>query len=153
MRRTQSMLVRDVVNRNVTTVSPDATLAQCARRMRDDHVGSVVVIENNRPLGVVTDRDIVLEAVAQSIDATTVTAREVIARSLASVAEDEDIVDALAHMREHGVRRLPVIGAGGGLAGIVALDDLLAVLAEQFTAAVDVYAAERTREGETRPAR
>jgi hypothetical protein len=46
-----------------------------------------------------------------------------------------------------------VIGAGGGLAGIVALDDLLAVLAEQFTAAVDVYAAERTREGETRPAR
>jgi CBS domain-containing protein len=153
VRRTESMLVRHFAHREVATVSPETSLADCARRMRDDHVGSLVVVDGRRPIGVVTDRDIVVEAVAQGVDAATLRARDVAAPTLATVGEDDDIVDALARMREHGVRRLVVAGGDGALAGIIALDDVLAVLAEQFAAAIDVQVAEQARESATRPRR
>ena len=70
-----------------------------------------------------------------------------------TVYEDDDVIDALARMREHGVRRLPVTNPAGDLVGIVALDDVLSLIAEQLVAAVDVWSAERTKEGATRPAR
>ena len=153
MRRIRSTLVRDIDVRHVETVRPDATLAQCAQLMRDSHVGSLVVVDEDRgllrPIGIVTDRDIVLEAVAQGLDPQSISAAEVMAAMLTPVREDSDIVDALAHMREHGVRRIPVTRESGELAGIVAMDDVLAALAEQLTRIVDVCAAERTRETET----
>lgn len=153
MRRTESMQVRHFAKREVTTVAPDATLAECAKRMRADHVGSLIVVDNKRPAGLVTDRDIVVEAVGQGIDPAALRARDVMASALATIGEDDDIVDALARMREHGVRRVVVLARDGALAGIVALDDVIAVLAEQWAAVIDVLAAERTREMETRPAR
>jgi len=157
MRRTRSMLVRDVAQGEVQTVGPDATLAQCASVMRYHHVGSLVVVDASRvdggPVGIVTDRDIVLEAVAQSLDPRSLTAADVMVTSLGTVREDDDVIDALARMREHGVRRLPVVSAKGALSGIVALDDLVSLLAEQFLAVADVYAAERTKESETRRSR
>lgn len=157
MRRTRSTLVRDVANRDVVTVKPTTTLAECATLMRADHVGSVVVVDTGRmdgkPVGVVTDRDIVLEAVAQSLDPNALTAGDVMSVPVGVVREDDDVVDALARMREHGVRRLPVVAPNGALAGIVALDDLLATLSQQLADIADVCAAERTREGETRPGR
>jgi CBS domain-containing protein len=144
------MLVRHLATQQVATVTPDATLADCARRMRDLHLGSVVVVDGKRPIGVVTDRDIVLEAVAESIDPASLKARDIMSASLATVAEDDDVIDALAHMREHGVRRVPVLGRDGTLAGIVALDDVVGVLAEQAAAVVAVFEAERARERQTR---
>jgi len=157
MRRAPSTTVRDVANRQVVTVAPETTLAQCARTMRDQHVGSVVVIRGDhpesRPIGIVTDRDIVLEAVAPSLDPSAITAGEVMSPSLGTVSEDDDILDALARMREYGVRRLPVIDTSGRLAGIVAVDDLLSALAQQLDSAVDVFAAERAKEHVMRPAR
>lgn len=153
MRRTESMQVRHFANRRIATAARETTLADCAKRMREGHVGSLVVVDGNRPVGVVTDRDIVVEAVAQGIDPATLRAGDVMAAILATIREDDDLIDALARMREHGVRRLVVVARDGGLGGIVALDDLLAVLSEQFTAAVEVLAAERTRENETRPVR
>jgi CBS domain-containing protein len=157
MRRTPSTSVRDVANRQVVTVAPETALAQCAKLMRDEHVGSVVVISgdhpDNRPIGIVTDRDIVLEAVASSLDPSAITAGEVMSQSLGTVNEDDDILDALARMREHGVRRLPVLDVSGRLAGIVAVDDLLVALAQQLDSTVDIFAAERTKEHIARPAR
>jgi CBS domain-containing protein len=147
------MQVRHLAKSEVATTAPDANLADCARRMRAGHVGSLVVVDGGRPVGVITDRDIVIEAVAQGIDPATLRARDVMATSPASVGEDDDLIDALARMRENGVRRLVVLARDGALAGIVALDDLLAVLAEQFTGAIEVQAAARTRETETRPPR
>ncbi len=153
VRRTESMQVRHFANRQVATASTDTSLAECARRMRDEHVGSLVVVDGNRPVGIVTDRDIVIEAVAQGIDPASLRARDVTARVLATVSDTDDIVDAIARMREHGVRRLVVVGRDGALAGLVALDDALAVLAEQFGAAIEVHVAEKARETETRPRR
>jgi CBS domain-containing protein len=154
MRRIRSTLVRDIDVRQVQTVRPEATLVQCAQLMRDNHIGSVVVVDDQRgvtkPIGIVTDRDIVLEVIAPLRDPRSVTAAEVMAPTLATVSEDDDLVDALARMREQGVRYVPVTTAAGELAGIVAMDDVLEVLAEQLTHIVEVCAAERTRELETR---
>lgn len=157
MRRTRSTLVRDVAQRRVVTVEPEATLARCARLMHDEHVGSVIVVDREhkefRPIGIVTDRDIVLEAVAQSLDPATLTAGDVMVRTLGCVSEEDDVIDALARMRELGVRRVPVTAGDGQLAGIVALDDMISVLVEQLTGVVDVFAAELAKESDTRPAR
>jgi CBS domain-containing protein len=157
MPRTQSALVRDVASHKVITVERDTTLARCARLMHDEHVGSVVVVDRSRtqerPVGIVTDRDIVLEAVAHSLDPATMTAADIMVTSLGTVREEDDVIDALARMRENGVRRLPVTTGDGRLAGIVALDDLVRVLAEQLTGVASVLAAEQVRESETRPRR
>jgi len=154
MRRIRSTLVRDIDVRQVETVRPEATLAQCAELMRANHVGSLVVVDDQRgltrPIGIVTDRDIVLEVVAPLLDPRSITAAEVMAPTLGTVNEDDDLVDALARMREQGVRYVPVTTTAGELAGIVAMDDVLEALAEQLSHIVEVCAAERTREIETR---
>jgi CBS domain-containing protein len=118
--------------------------------MRNQHVGSVIVIDvkgrRENPVGIVTDRDIVIEAVAVDLDPTTLTAGDVMTTPLATVSENDDILDALARMRERGVRRLPVVTDGGELAGIIAVDNLLEALAEQLDAVVRVIKAEQTKE-------
>jgi CBS domain-containing protein len=156
MHRTASMLVRDIATSTVVTVERDTTLAACAEHMRARHVGSVVVVDRTgrqeRPVGLVTDRDIVVEAVAQSVDPTRLTAADVMVAPLATIAADDDLVDALARMREQGVRRLAVVDADQSLVGIVALDDVVAALAQQFVAVAEVVAASRTKEAVTRPA-
>lgn len=152
--RARSVTVRDLAAHEVVTVTPGTTLAECAKIMREQHVGSVVVIDDQAsrddPRGIVTDRDIVIETVAVGLDAATLTAGDVMATPLATVRDSDDILDALARMREHGVRRLPVLDDDGHLSGIVAVDNLLEALAEQLDAVVRVIKAEQAREATLR---
>lgn len=152
--RARTVTVRDLSAQEVVTVTPTTTLAECAQIMRRQHVGSVVVIddkgERDDPRGIVTDRDIVIETVAVGLDATTLTASDVMTAPLATVRDDDDILDALAKMREHGVRRLPVLDVAGNLSGIITVDNLLEALAEQLDSLVRVIKAEQTRETATR---
>jgi CBS domain-containing protein len=152
--RARTVTVRDLAAHEVVTVTPTTTLAECAQIMRAQHVGSVVVIDDqgqrDNPRGIVTDRDIVLEAVAVGLDPTTLTAGDVMTTPLATVRDGDDILDALARMREHGVRRLPVLDDAGHLSGIVAVDNLLETMAEELDAVVRVLKAEQTRETATR---
>ncbi len=152
--RARTVSVRDLAAHEVVTVTPTTTLAECAQIMRAQHVGSVVVIDDlgqrDNPRGIVTDRDIVVEAVAVGLDPTALTAADVMTTPLATVRDGDDILDALARMREHGVRRLPVLDDAGHLSGIVAVDNLLEALAEQLDAVVRVLKAEQTRETATR---
>lgn len=152
--RARTVSVRDLAAHEVVTVTPTTTLAECAQIMRTQHVGSVVVIDDqgqrDNPRGIVTDRDIVVEAVAVGLDPVTLTAADVMAVPLATVCDSDDILDALARMREHGVRRLPVLDDAGHLSGIVTVDNLLEALAEQLDAVVRVIKAEQTRESATR---
>lgn len=153
--RLSSTTLRDVALPHIETVNADSTLVECARKLRHAHVGCVVVAEPAgealRPLGIVTDRDIVLEAVAPGLDASTLTAGDVMSRPLATVGQDDDLLDALAKMRERGVRRLVVVDGDGLLAGILSLQDVLAALAQQMEAVMGVLAAQREREEATRP--
>jgi CBS domain-containing protein len=153
--RAPSLLVRDVAVHVPVTAKPDETIVECARRMHAEHVGCLVIVDTVKrmdvPVGMLTDRDITIEVVAFGLDPTAMTAGDVMSEKPAVVREDDDLLDALALMRERGARRLPVIGPNGALVGVIALDNLLEALAEQLDGIIGVLKARHTRELRTRP--
>jgi CBS domain-containing protein len=105
-----------------------------ARLMRAQHVGDVVVVEPagaaSRPVGILTDRDIVLELIAKETDLNQITVGDAMSYELFTLPEDMDLLLAVGEMRSHAVRRAPVVNAEGMLVGILSIDDVLGVLAE-----------------------
>jgi CBS domain-containing protein len=152
--RARTVLARHLATGDVATVGRDMPLVECARVMRNQHVGSLIVVDQSvdgpRPVGIITDRDIVVEAVAVDLDTKAMTAGDLMSTALVTVRQNEDIVSALARMREAGVRRLPVIDEHGRLTGILAVDNLLEAVNEQLDALVGVIKAEQTREAHQR---
>ena len=146
------MKIGRVCNREVTVAYEDERVDEIAKRMREHHVGSVMVLARGGrvPVGVLTDRDIVVEVIATGLDCHTVTAGEIMSRDPVTVREDDDVVDALRIMRTHGVRRLPVLAGAGTLAGIVAIDDLLELVAGQVDDLVKAIGREQTHEAQVR---
>src|SRR5919197_5035762 len=104
--------VRDVMTPGVRSVSPSQSLAEAAEVMKGEDVGSVPVVEEGRLAGIVTDRDIVIRAVADRRDPQTVKVDEVASRNLVTVEPEQDLDEALALMARHQVRRLPVVEQG-----------------------------------------
>lgn len=153
--RAPSLLVRDLAVHTPVTVQATETITDCARRMHAEHVGCLVVVENTDdiqfPIGMLSDRDIVIEVVAFGLDPKALTAGDVMSGKPAVVEEDDDLFDVLARMRERGARRLPVTRPDGALVGVIALDNLLEALAEQLDGMVGVLKAQQTRELRTRP--
>lgn len=112
--------------------------------MRENHVGCLVVLDDTGGrrvvAGMLTDRDIVTAVVAHGLDARILRVEDVMTTDLVSVREDDSLIDLMRAMRHKGVRRVPVLGAQGELAGVVTLDDVLAILAEELgllAAAID----------------
>ena len=132
------MNVGEISQRNVVTVRDFDELTAAAELMRERHVGSLVVVEAGfepgslRPIGIVTDRDIVVAVLAREADIRTLRVGDVMTRGPAVIQEDAQMEDALREMRRVGVRRLPVIGSRGQLVGILSLDDLLDAIAAQL---------------------
>ncbi len=130
------MAIGEVCNREVVVVRSGTSVADAAQLMRAHHVGDVVVVRENggrnEPVGIVTDRDLVVEVMAEGLDPSTLTVGEIMGQALARVKEDTGVFEAIRYMRDSGVRRMPVVDACGGLAGIVTLDDLLELLAEEL---------------------
>jgi CBS domain-containing protein len=116
------MNIRDVMTPNPRTISPDDSIQNAARVMRDEDTGVVPVVENGRPVGVVTDRDIVVRAVADG-DQPNQSVRDIISTRLVSVSPDMSTQEASELMSEHQVRRLPVV-ENDHLVGIVSIGDL-----------------------------
>jgi CBS domain-containing protein len=143
------MTVGEICTRAVVTARSDESVIEVARRMRDRHVGTLVVIadDERRPIGVVTDRDIVVSAVAQSPDKIeSLLVGDVMSRDLITALTTESIDDAVARMRSQGVRRLPVVGRDGLLEGLVAFDDMIEHLSGHLTELVGLVASEQKRE-------
>jgi CBS domain-containing protein len=115
--------VRDVMTEHVTTVQPDASLQDVARMMREEDIGSVPVAEGERLVGMVTDRDIVIRAVADG-RAEGARARDVMSGQVHYCREDQAVDDVLQDMGDLQVRRLPVVNEDMHLVGIVSLGDL-----------------------------
>ncbi len=111
-------------------------VSEAARVMHEHHVGCLVVVEEQdsgkMPIGVLTDRDIVVAVVAKDADARTIPVSEIMTTDVVAVRDDDDVKDALALMRRRGVRRAVVVTHAGALAGIVTLDDLLRMLVSQL---------------------
>jgi CBS domain-containing protein len=104
---------------------------------------AVVVVEEDRPVGVVTDRDIVLRVILENRDPETTPVRDIMSSDLALVREDDKIDDSVRSIREAGVRRLPIVDSNGKIVGMVALDDLVVLLAGEPSAAVSAVRANR----------
>lgn len=130
--------------RPALTVKHRETLRAAARRMERDGVGCLVVLEDERPLGVISDRDVALAVLADGVDPGATTGSRVAAAGpLVAVGEDATVAQAAAAMHRHGVRRLPVLGASGEVVGLLAADDLVRLAALELSALADV-AAEQT---------
>ncbi|MEE1753938.1 CBS domain-containing protein [Streptomyces sp. SP18CS02] len=118
-----AQLVREVMTAGVAVVRPDASLVEAAQLMRAQNTGDVLVADGDRLVGVVTDRDIALRAVADGADPLTVNAQSVCTPDPVCVAPDDEVSDALRLMRQYAVRRLPVVQDGRPL-GMVGIGDL-----------------------------
>jgi CBS domain-containing protein len=114
--------VSEVMSTDVQTISPDATIEEAAQEMRDGDFGLVPVVEDEELVGVITDRDIAIRAVAEGKDPST-PVREVMSEGVVWVNEDDSVEDAARIMSEHQVRRLPVVDEERHLVGIVSLGD------------------------------
>jgi CBS domain-containing protein len=115
--------VRDVMTPEPITVSSSASLDEVARLMRDNDIGDVVVVEADAPVGIVTDRDIVIRGVADTPDLAGLTAGDVCSTSVVVVNPDTDMEQAIELMREHAIRRLPVVD-NDVVVGVVSLGDV-----------------------------
>ena len=131
------MSTGEFCTREVVITEKDSSILDVAQLMRTYHVGDVVVVEHRGeqavPVGIITDRDIVVEVIAQEVDLNAVTVGDVMSYDLLSVREDEGIWEVLLQMCDRGVRRIPVVNEAGGLEGILALDDMIELLAEELT--------------------
>ncbi len=119
------MKVKDAMHKGVDWVSPDTLVTELAKLMRDHDVGAIPIGENDRLVGMVTDRDIVCKGLAQdNFDAHDATARDVMTAEIHCCREDEDLAKAVRHMEELKVRRLPVINKSKRMVGILGLGDV-----------------------------
>jgi CBS domain-containing protein len=116
--------VRDVMTKNPRAVEPSTTLVDAARNMRDENVGPLPIVDDGRVVGMLTDRDIVVRAIADGRDPSSTTVGEIASRELVTVDPDQSLDEAARLMAQHQVRRLPVVEEDGRLAGIVAQADV-----------------------------
>ncbi|MFZ5555978.1 MAG: CBS domain-containing protein [Pseudomonadota bacterium] len=148
------MNVGEICIREVVVATAETTVVEASKLMREFHVGDLVVVEESRgrrvPTGIVTDRDIVIEVVAPGLEPAVLTVGDIMGGELITAAETDAVFETLQTMRRRGVRRMPVVDAQGALAGIVALDDILEIIAEELGAAVKLTAREQSNEAQRR---
>lgn len=144
------MNVGDICNRIVIYVKTRDSVQRAAELMRKYHVGDLVVTEEDDgdpiPVGIITDRDIVVEVIAKGIDPASLTVDDIMGDNLLTISDDSDISDTLDAMLERHVRRVPVVDDKGVLIGILAIDDLLTVFADQLNALAGIAGNQRLHE-------
>jgi CBS domain-containing protein len=125
------MAAKDYCSRKAVTVDPDIDVRSAVRLMESEGVGCVVVTERGRPVGMLTDRDAALAVLTRRLDAGVVPVREVMQRPVQTVDAEAALGWALSLFRTSRLRRAPVVDADGALVGVLALDDLLRLLATE----------------------
>src|SRR5579875_77415 len=125
------MKLNDIFTRNVVVAGPEETLAAVSLKMQEHNVGTIVVVENHRPVGIITDRDLALALGAQRVSLHT-EVQNVMTRHILAIPEDTSIYTATKFMREREVRRLPIVDREDRLVGMVTLDDLLRFLGREL---------------------
>jgi CBS domain-containing protein len=148
------MSVGEYCNREVVIVAGNASVVEAARLMRSYHVGTLVVVETrqgtNVPVGIVTDRDLVVGVVAKEIPYDSVTVGDIMPSELTTAREDESLWGTVDRMCSFGIRRVPVVNEAGGLEGILSMDDILELFAGGLQKMADLVRREMDRESECR---
>jgi len=149
------MKIGKVCNREVIVTDKGSNVLEAAKLMRQHHVGSLLVIsrdsDGNRPVGIITDRDIVVEVLAEEVSLDKVAVEDLMTKSLIVANEDDDLFDTVRKMRVKAVRRIPVIDAKGLLVGIFTMDDLIELLHEELGNIVSLVSREQKIEQKQRP--
>jgi CBS domain-containing protein len=148
------MPIEEFCNREVVFATRNTSLLEAAQLMRKYHVGDLVVMDliNDQrvPVGIVTDRDIVIEVIAKSLPVKDFMVGDIMSPQLVSVQENCGVIETMRLMRTHGIRRIPVLNQDGGLAGIISVDDLLDLLAEELSELAKVAPRGQAREERAR---
>jgi CBS domain-containing protein len=145
----------DLCKRKVTVGYKHTSLVAAAQLMREDHVGSMVVVEEQNGTrqvrGVLTDRDIVMAVVATGLHPEPLRVEDIMSDHLVTVNESDSLLELTRAMREHGVRRMPVVGLQDELMGIVTMDDVLKIMAQEMSLLVGSLAVGIQHEKARRP--
>jgi CBS domain-containing protein len=148
------MPVKDVCIRSVVHVGRDTTINEAAQLMRQHHVGDLIITNPDddalRPIGIITDRDIVLSVVAPKLDSSVITVGDIMGDELVTCRADMGVSECIHKMRSRGVRRMPIVGESGELVGIVSVDDLIEMIAEELGELSKLIAREQGREARLR---
>jgi CBS domain-containing protein len=126
------MSIDRIMQRPVVTLPPEATCAEAAALMRDENIGAVVIAESGRPLGMVTDRDLVIRVIADGMEAGKTQLQEVMSGEPIFLGGERSIEQVIAAMGSLTIRRVPVVDEAGRLCGLVSMDDMLILLADQL---------------------
>ena len=137
------MPIQDLARADVVSAPPETPVAELARRMRDEHVGSVVITDDRAPAGIVTDRDLATRVLADGSESTERTAGDVMSTDLCAVGPDAGFYEAAEVMSENGVRRLPICDENDELVGIITADDLTELLSDESQQLASVIRAQR----------
>jgi len=125
------MPVKDLIKRKVVVIEPDDPVKLAAKRMEDKLVGSLVVIDGDRPVGIITDRDIALRVVAREKSPDT-PVKEVMTKDPVTIREDATFFELTKTFRDAAVRRLIVVDKDGKLVGLISIDDVMELLTTEF---------------------
>jgi CBS domain-containing protein len=147
----RTMTLREICTRDVAVALASEDIVTAAQRMRRSHVGDLVVVEEvggrKKPIGLITDRDIVVAVVAEGVRyLEQCTVGDAMTNRLLVAPEDSSFEDALARMSANGVRRLPLVDADGSLSGIVSFDDILALMSDELMDVARLISRARQRE-------
>lgn len=149
------MLAGEYCNRDVVIVGRSDSIVKAARLMREHHVGDVLVVEPRNgervPVGILTDRDIVVEVIAEETELDSLTIQDVMSFKLVTSNESDDLMVTIKRMRVNGIRRIPIVNQAGGLVGILSIDDILDVITEQLMDLDQIIINEQSKEKEHRP--
>ncbi|MGZ5037567.1 MAG: CBS domain-containing protein [Usitatibacter sp.] len=143
------MKIVEACQRDVVVAKRDASLSDVAKLMRERHVGCVIVVEADdvpKPVGIVTDRDIVIEVVAAGLDPRSIRVGDIMSAPVVSARMDEEVIDTLKSMRIRGVRRVPVVDDAGWLVGLASIDDLLEIAGDSLNDVVGAIKSQRSVE-------
>jgi CBS domain-containing protein len=154
------MSIGKICHRPVATISSEATVAEAAKLMREHHIGDVIVLGQHthhanpqpteRPVGILTDRDITVATIALSIPVEGMRVSDILLPTLVTAYESESIFVAIERMKENGIRRLPIVNEREELVGIVTADDLLSLLADELKSLSAIKDTQKHREETTR---
>ncbi|WP_254762327.1 CBS domain-containing protein [Natrinema marinum] len=137
------MPLENLARSDVVTAHEDESVQELATRMDESRVGSVVITDDDEPVGIVTDRDLAMRVIGDERDPTDATASDIMSDDLATIRETAGFYQATEHMSEHGVRRLPVCNDDDELVGIITADDLTELLADEHMQFADVIRSQR----------
>jgi CBS domain-containing protein len=148
------MAISKICQRNVVWATRETSIVDAAKLMRQHHVGAIVVVDQDEsprmPVGIVTDRDIVVEVVAPGLDPKQLKVGDLLVEPVVTIEERKSAADTVRLMSQKGVRRIPVVTDEGALAGIVSVDDLLRHFSTALGTLAELTARNLEREAETR---